>query len=183
VLEDNHVEFDRVQARLERRLDALEDLLVGPTLGHRGEILRIERVLRDVDPLEAGVHERFGAAGEERPVRGQRNLHLVGCALDDLFQVLSKHRLPTGELDRIDVELGGDLEESDDVVGRHFVVLRIHRSASVPEPLVVTVDAVEVTPIGERDANPGDLSPELVGEHATGLQPDPLKHAGDFSGS
>ena len=42
---------------------------------------------------------------------------------------------------------------------------------------------VEVTPIGERDANPGDLPPEFVGEHATGLQPDPLKRAGDFGGS
>ncbi|MDZ7777351.1 MAG: hypothetical protein U5L09_17965 [Bacteroidales bacterium] len=131
-----------------------------------GEGLRIDGVLGDVDAFEAGVVEIGGATGEEGSVGRHRGLHRVGRPANNLFEILAQHRLAAGELHLLDAELRDDLQKPHHVVGGHLVVVGLHRAARVAEPLVVTVDTVEVTPVGQRDANTGDLSTEFVCERA-----------------
>jgi hypothetical protein len=164
-LEDDHVEFDRRQVRVDGRLDALDHLLVGPGLGDLRERVGIDGVLGDVDPFDARLPQGLGTARQEGAVGRQRHPDLLGTAPDDLLQVVPEHRLATGELHLLDVELGGHLQQPDHLVGGHLVVLRVHRPPGVAQSLVVAVDAVEVTPVGQGDPYPGYLTTEVVDEH------------------
>jgi len=149
--EEHHVELHRVEAGVEAGFDALQHAVERARLGHRGELFGVQRVQRDVHSLQPGVDQFGRAAGEKRAVGRHRHFHPLGDPADNLDEVLAQHRLAAGELHGVDVELAGDFEEADHVVGRHLVVLGRHRPAGVAQPLVVAVDAVEVTPIGQRD--------------------------------
>jgi len=109
----------------------LQHALVGAGFGDLREVVRVERVLRDVHAIEPGRLQVLGAPGEEGPVRRQRHLHRVGRALDDLFEVLSEHGLAARELHRVDAVPLDDFQKADHVVGGHLVVARLHRPPRV----------------------------------------------------
>jgi hypothetical protein len=166
-LHHDHVQLHGGEAGVERRLDPLDDLVVRAAFREFGERFRVDGVLGDVDAVETGVGEVLCAPGEEGAVRGERDGHVVGDAGDDFLQVLSEHRFAAGEFDGVDAELLYHVENSHHVVRAEFVVLGGHRAPGVAESLVVTVDAVEVTPVGQGDANPGNFAAEVVFEGHT----------------
>jgi hypothetical protein len=98
----DQVELHGVEPGVDGGLDAFEDPLVGARFGDFGEVVRVERVLRDVDAVEPGGLQVRRAPGEEGAVRRHRDLHRVGRALDNLLEVLPQHRLAARKLHGVD---------------------------------------------------------------------------------
>ena len=69
------VHLHRVQPGLERRVDPGQDPIELVAPGQHPERLGVERVERDVDPLEPRRGEVVGELGEPDPVRGHREVH------------------------------------------------------------------------------------------------------------
>ena len=96
----HRVHLDRLKPVGKRGVDAGERLLHASQAGDLGEAHGIERVERDVHAVEAGVAQRGRQAGEQRTVRGERDVLDLGDGadfLDERHDAVAHQRLASGE--------------------------------------------------------------------------------------
>ena len=97
------VHLHRVQAGVERRVDPGEHPVELVPAGQDPERLGVERVERDVDPLQAGRREVVGQLREPDPVRGHRQVDAERLEqLEQAGQVGPDRRLAAGDADPVE---------------------------------------------------------------------------------
>ncbi len=146
------VDLDRGQSGGSGRGQRGQHVRQPPAAGQPLEGVRVQRVQRDVDPVEAGLGELAGAAGEPDPVGGHGDLRARPQRRDpgdDLRQTLAQQRFSAGEADLPDAQ-------------------PLHRDGDHPHQLVVgeqlvgglpgqalrghAVRAAQIAPVGQRHA-------------------------------
>ena len=157
-VEEHHVELDRGQPGLDRRVDPLKNVREAVFARDLAVAVRAEGVEADVHPGKPGLFEIRGHLCKQRPVRRQGRLHSRGHRADDIDEVAAEQRLPAGELDAPDPELRAHLHQLGDILGAHLL-LRAHFS------LGVAVDAPQVAPLGEADPEVGYGSVIRIFQH------------------
>jgi hypothetical protein len=159
----HHVDLERPEPGGVGRLDPLPRLAEAVAPRDVDELLPAERVEADVEPPEARLAERTGELREQDPVRRHRQvLHPRGRRdePDQVRQVPARGGLAAGEAEVRDPERHGhpddpaDLLEGQDLRLGHPLGLRRH-----------AVDAAEVAPVGDREAQVRDGAAVAVDEH------------------
>ena len=144
----------------------------------RPEALRTQGVEADRDPVEAGLPECRGLAGEQDAVARHREI-VDGRdgrqQADQVRQVSAEQGLPAREPNLVDAKLGEDLHEPLDLLERQEI-----RS---PEPCVLllrhAVLAAEVAPVRHRHPEVPERAPEGVAEVRAGRRRHGLHYAAD----
>src|SRR5258708_1810697 len=151
VLHHHHVQLDGPQARLFRGLDAVHRAAELVAASHLVETLHVQRVERDVYPLEARLLEQPGllaqqhAVGRHRDV--ERRVDRVDHA-DELLELDAHQWLAARDADRAHaVALDEDARQPRDLL--------VSQDVFALQPLEAfrghAVDAAEVAAVGHRD--------------------------------
>ncbi|OQC71057.1 MAG: hypothetical protein BWX50_00649 [Euryarchaeota archaeon ADurb.Bin009] len=147
-LKEHHIQLDRGQADLDRRIDAGKDIREA-IFPRDGRItLGAERIEADVHPGKPRLLERRSLFGKERPVRRHRGLDARRHGADDIDEVTAEQGFSAGELDALDTELHAHLHQLGDIRSAHLL-------SWVHLALGMTVDAPQVAPGGQADPEVG----------------------------
>ena len=128
----------------------------------RAELVRVERVERDVDALHAAVGELGGVFRQLRAVGGQRQLvePVAEMARERAHQghdAAPHQRLAAGEAQLAHAARDERAAQPVEFLEREQVLLRQERHV-----LRHAVDAAEIAAVGHRDAQIGDRAPERI---------------------
>jgi hypothetical protein len=158
--DDHGVELQTREPGRPDGLDPPEDGGVVIPPRERPEALRTEGVEADRDPVEAGLPERRGLAGEQDTVARHREVLDGGNGreqADQVRQVPTEERLPARQPDLVDAELGEDVHQAPDLLEGEEV------PSTEPGVLLLrhAVLAAEVAPVRHRHPE----APERASEH------------------
>jgi hypothetical protein len=143
------VDLDRRERRLEGGHQGAPDLLEVVAAGDKAELLGLEGVQGDVDPVETGLDEPVEVLLEQVAVA--RHGHLVEAEVlqpaDELDDAAPHERLAAGDADLVDAELQAGLGEEEHLFEGEDVALVLELYV-----LGHAVLAAEVAPVRDGDA-------------------------------
>ena len=161
-LERHGVDLDP-ETRLDRGVDALEHHAEIAPARDGAELVRVQRVERDIDPPDAAIGELMGEARELRAVGRQRHfveraaLEMAPEAAEQRHHVAPHQRLAAGDADLARAEADEGRAQPVQLLERQHVALgqEIH-------VLGHAVDAAKVAPIRHGHPHIGDLPAERI---------------------
>ncbi len=162
--DDHCVEFDRQQPGGLGLHDAVPHVLHVAPAGEALELRGIERINRDVDALKPSLGEGPRQLFEQQAVgRHRERAHAgnVSHPAHDLHHVRAHGRLAAGQPELMEAHLGEQPDEQ-----QQLVVL--HQLFAGPELHILrhAVDAAQVAPIGQTDAEVVDIASKAVKGHS-----------------
>ena len=111
---------------------------------------RLRRVQAHVDPVQPARLQALGPRGQQRAVRGHRDVPQGRKRPENVLEILAQQRLSAGKLDLVDAVLRGDAGDL-----RHLGHGDL--AAALRLALAVAVDATQVAPVGQRDAQATEI--------------------------
>ena len=137
--------------------------------GHLAKLLRVERIERDVDALDAAIDELMRKAGELGAVGGQGDLveracgKMPGKPVEQRHHIAPDQRFAAGDADLSRAQANEGRAQPIELLERQHVALRqeIH-------VLGHAVDAAIIAAVGDRHAHIGNRAAEGVDERLDG---------------
>ena len=173
---DDHVDLDRLEPGLARRVDPVEharDREVDPV--HRPEHRVIERVEADGHATQSRVRERPGERAKRRAVGRQRQVELPalrrpesGEHRDQIRQVSPDERLAASDPQLSHATRHERPGDPFDLLEAQNLVSGQERVVAAEDLLGHAVGAAEVAAVGDRDAEVMHRPPEPVGRAGAG---------------
>jgi len=155
----DRVEFNRRERRLQSGHDSVPDLLEVVAACYELELLRLQRIEGDVDPIQPRLHEPFEVLLQQETVGGHGNVFKPKCLelLHEPHDPPADQRLAAGDADLGDAELQARLGE-----GQHLLQGENMALVLKLDVLGHTVLAPEVASIRHRDAEVVHLAIETI---------------------
>src|SRR5262249_20771181 len=104
------VDFDRMEPEFPGQCDTAQDLLQAIPPGNFFEILAIQRIEAEADPLKAGLTQSAAFLWEQKAVGGHgqvSNARDGGNPGDEVLQTLAQERFTAREPDFLDAKRNG----------------------------------------------------------------------------
>lgn len=170
---ENRVDLDEETALGGLEEVAPDSLGINRTTGHAGRDFRIEGIKADVDPVEPGRGESFGACAEAAAIgcHGKVKTGITITQLpDEDGQVPAKQGFAPGDADSPDTEVkkgagkAGDLFEGEDFLPRKKAEIRTEEFSRE------AVLAAEVAAVSDGDTQGAEGTAEAVGGCRCGIQ-------------
>jgi hypothetical protein len=152
---DDHVHLDRREPGRGRRLDAREHALDGGLdVVHGAEDLVVEGVEAHGHAPQSGGGERVRLLRQEGAVRRHRQVEPGDARehLDEPLHLPAHERLPAREPDLLDAVGDEEAGEAFDLFERQELAPLEKLEVAAVDLLRHAVDAAEVAPVGDRDA-------------------------------
>ena len=163
---DDDVDLDG-QAGGRRRIDAIEHAGHRKVdVVHRAEDLVVERIEADRHARQAGGGERLRLPRQERAVGRQRQVDVSErCQLlDEHRQIAPDERLAARDADLLDAAADEDARDALDLLERQQLVAAQELVVASEDLLRHAVDAPEVAPVGDGDAEVPEWTAKRVGQ-------------------
>ena len=159
----DRVDLDR-QAGGGRGVDAVQHALDGEVdVVHRAERRVVERVEADGHAREPRVGERLRLLRQERAVRRQRQLDVERREhLDQPLDVPAHERLAAGDAELAHAVRDERAREARDLLVVEQLRARQELVVAAEDLLRHAVDAAEVAPVGDRDAEIAQRAAETI---------------------
>jgi hypothetical protein len=152
----DHVDLDGPEPGGGRRLDALEHPVDrGAHVVHRPEHVVVERVEADGHAVQAGIGERLRLAREQDPVRRHGDVldaRHRGQHRDQPLEVAPQERLAARQPQLAHARAREQPREPRDLLERQDLRAAQELEIVAEDLLRHAVDAAEVAPVGDRDA-------------------------------
>ena len=155
------IDLDRVETRVEGRIDAVERILHRAHARDHAELVGIERVQRDVHARKPRSFQVGGHARQQHAVRRHGHVHNArhgGKGFDQIDDALAHKRLPTRQANAANAHVRRDLHQAANLIEPHDLVV-----GNLTHPLGGhAIDAAQVAPVGKRYAHVVNRAPVCI---------------------
>lgn len=162
------IDFDGVESDFLCSFNALDDLIQGASSGDAEKLFWREGIQADVEAVESCLFERFGEFVQEEAVGGAREVGDIFMFTDFFHEereVSPQEGFSSGESHFFDAEICGDMDDSGYFFKGEEFFFRGYGIAFFWH----TIDASEITSIGDTDAQIINGSSEAIFHSRTSL--------------